>query len=157
MEVLRLMKELNIKPKRTIRAVMFMNEENGVRGGKKYADLARLNKENHIAAIESDAGGFSPRGFGIEGTPAQVKAIQNWKNLFEPYGIHHIGAGHGGTDIGPLEDGKVVLIGLEPDSQRYFEIHHAATDTFDKVNQRELALGAGSMAVLVYLLSEYGL
>jgi hypothetical protein len=157
LEVLRLMKELNIKPKRTIRAVMFMNEENGVRGGKKYAEVAKQNKENHVAAIESDAGGFSPRGFGIEGTPAQVKAIQNWKKLFEPYGIHHIGAGHGGTDIEPLQNGKVAIIGLEPDSQRYFEIHHAATDTFDKVNQRELALGAGSMAALVYLLSEYGL
>jgi carboxypeptidase Q len=157
MEVLRLMKELNIKPKRTIRAVMFMNEENGVRGGKKYAEAAKQNNENHIAAIESDAGGFSPRGFGIEGNPKQIKEIQNWKKLFEPYGLHHIGAGHGGTDIEPLEDGKVVIIGLEPDSQRYFEIHHAATDTFDKVNQRELALGAGSMASLVYLLSEHGL
>jgi carboxypeptidase Q len=157
MEVLRLMKELNLKPKRTIRAVMFMNEENGVRGGKKYAEVAKQNKENHVAAIESDAGGFSPRGFGIEGKPAQVKEIQKWKKLFEPYGLHYIGPGHGGTDIEPLEDGKVTLIGLEPDSQRYFEIHHAATDTFDKINQRELALGAGSMAALVYLLSEYGL
>ena len=142
MEVLRLMKALNIKPKRTIRAVMFMNEENGVRGGKKYAELAKTNNENHIAAIESDAGGFSPRGFGIEGKPNQIKQIQHWKNLLEPYGLHHVGAGHGGTDIGPLAaTGEVALIGLEPDSQRYFELHHAATDTFDKINQRELALG----------------
>ena len=158
MEVLRIMKSLNLKPKRTIRAVMFMNEENGVRGGKKYAEEAKANHEDHIAAIESDAGGFSPRGFGIEGKPNQVKQIQQWKYLLEPYDLHHLGAGHGGTDIGPLATtGEVALIGLEPDSQRYFELHHAASDTFDKVNQRELALGAGAMAALVYLLSEHGL
>ena len=157
MEVLRIMKELNIKPKRTIRAVMFMNEENGVRGGRKYAELAKAAKENHIAAIESDAGGFTPRGFGIEAAPKLVKAVQQWNNLFAPYGVHYIGPGHGGTDIEPLANEGTALIGLMPDSQRYFEVHHAATDTFDKINQRELALGAGSMAALVYLLSEYGL
>lgn len=159
MEVLRILKELNIKPKRTIRAVMYMNEENGVRGGLKYAELAKTNNENHLAAIESDAGGFTPRGFGIDALPKYVKHIQQWKNLLEPYGLHDIGPGYGGVDIGPLRknSSETALIGLEPDSQRYFEVHHAASDTFDKINQRELALGAGSMAALVYLLSEYGL
>lgn len=157
MEVLRLFKTLGIKPKRTVRAVMFMNEENGVRGGKKYAEVAKMNKEVHLAAIESDAGGFSPRGFEIEGKPEQVKKIRNWKKLFVAYGLHEIEAGHSGTDIEPLEDGRVALIGLRPDSQRYFEIHHAATDTFEKVSQRELALGAASMAAMVYLLATYGL
>ncbi|MBK0402284.1 M20/M25/M40 family metallo-hydrolase [Adhaeribacter sp. BT258] len=158
-EVLRIMKALNIKPKRTIRAVMFMNEENGVRGGLKYAEEAKNKNENHVAAIESDAGGFTPRGFGISGLPKHVKAIQQWKLLLEPYGLHDIGPGYGGVDINPLgkNSKETALIGLEPDSQRYFEVHHAASDTFDKINQRELALGAASMAALTYLLSEYGL
>lgn len=158
-EVLRIMKALNIKPKRTIRAVMFMNEENGVRGGLKYAEEAKTKNENHIAAIESDAGGFTPRGFGIDGPLKYVKAIQSWKTLLEHYGLHDFGPGYGGVDINPLRknNAETALIGLEPDSQRYFEVHHAASDTFDKINQRELALGAGSMAALAYLLSEYGL
>lgn len=158
-EVLRIMKALNIKPKRTIRAVMFMNEENGVRGGLKYAEEAKTRNENHVAAIESDAGGFTPRGFGIDGPQKYVKAIQSWKTLLEPYGLHDFSPGYGGVDINPLRknNAQTALIGLEPDSQRYFEVHHAASDTFDKINQRELALGAGSMAALAYLLSEYGL
>ncbi|MDX5444412.1 MAG: M20/M25/M40 family metallo-hydrolase [Hymenobacteraceae bacterium] len=156
-EVLRLMKELNIKPKRTVRAVMFMNEENGVRGGRKYAEIAEKNNEKHIAAIESDAGGFTPRGFGIEADKAKTATIVNWSALLAPYGLHNIGPGHGGVDIGPLKKQNVALIGLVPDSQRYFDYHHAASDTFDKVNKRELALGAASMAALTYLLATYGL
>ncbi|MDQ4142079.1 MAG: M28 family peptidase [Bacteroidota bacterium] len=157
-EVLRLFKSLNYRPKRTIRAVMFMNEENGVRGGRKYAELAKTNKENHVAAIESDAGGFTPRGFGIEGNPYKILAIQKWKPLLAPYGLHDIGAGHAGTDIEPLADvdKNAVLIGFLPDSQRYFQYHHASNDTFDKVNKRELELGGASIAALIYLLDKYG-
>jgi len=156
-EVLRLFKTLEIQPKRTLRAVLFMNEENGLGGAKKYAELAKLNNENHIAAIESDAGGFTPRGFGIVGDQEKIDKIVRWKKLFEPYGIYQIGKGHGGADISQLEDQGVTLIGLKVDTQRYFDYHHAVTDTFDKVNKRELELGAATMAVLVYLLSEYGL
>ncbi|MDB5262476.1 MAG: peptidase [Adhaeribacter sp.] len=156
-EVLRLMKALNIKPKRTIRAVMYMNEENGLRGGQKYAAEALANKEKHLAALESDAGGFTPRGFSIEATPDKVAAIARWKDLLAPYGLHAINAGGGGADIGPLKNGKTTLIGFRPDSQRYFEIHHAATDTFDRVNQRELELGGASMAALIFLIDKYGL
>ncbi|QMU29796.1 M20/M25/M40 family metallo-hydrolase [Adhaeribacter radiodurans] len=158
-EVLRLFKSLNYQPKRTIRAVMFMNEENGTRGGRKYAELAKNNKENHLAAIESDAGGFTPRGFGMEADPAKIKAIQKWKPLLASYGLHDIGPGHSGTDIEPLRevDKNAALIGFLPDSQRYFLYHHAANDTFDKVNKRELELGEASMAALVYLLDKYGL
>jgi len=155
-EVLRAMKALGIKPKRTIRAVAFMNEENGGRGGKKYAELAKQNNEKHIAAIESDAGGFTPRGFGIEGTSAIIKTIQAWKPLLEIYGLHDITAGGGGSDIEPLKEQNVTLIGFVPDSQRYFDYHHTAIDTFDKVNKRELELGAASMAALIYLISVYG-
>jgi carboxypeptidase Q len=157
LEVLRTFKALGIKPKRTIRFVMFMNEENGEKGALKYAELAKLHHENHIAAIESDAGGYSPRGFGVGGATAKRNKILSWRNLFLPYGIYDFSGSEGGTDIEPLESQGTVMIGLSPDSQRYFDIHHTAADTFDKVNKRELELGAAGMTMLVYLLAEYGL
>lgn len=156
-EVIRLFKMLGIKPKRTIRAVAFMNEENGGRGGAKYAEIAKLKKEKHIAAIESDAGGFSPIGFTMDVAPEVKTKINNYERLFKPYGVHNFSLHGGGADIGPLKEQGVALFGLLPDSQRYFDYHHTAIDTFDKINKRELELGAASMASLVYLLSEYGL
>jgi Zn-dependent M28 family amino/carboxypeptidase len=158
-EVLRIFKSMGYKPKRTIRAVMFMNEENGLRGGLKYAELAKVNNEKHIAAIESDAGGFTPRGFSIGGkTPDAIKSmIMSWKPLLEPYGLSDLGRPGGGADIGPLEAQGTTVIGFIPDSQRYFDYHHTPIDTFDKVNKRELELGAASMAALVYLIDAYGL
>ncbi|GAB3224099.1 M28 family peptidase [Hymenobacter seoulensis] len=157
MEVLRLLKASGLRPERTIRAVLFMNEENGVRGGNKYAELAKAAGEKHLAAIESDGGGFTPRGFNIEADPATVRKVQQWQPLLQPYGSTEFGPGHAGTDIGPLKGQAKALIGFECDSQRYFDIHHTAADTFDKVNRRELELGGASMAALVYLLSKYGL
>jgi acetylornithine deacetylase/succinyl-diaminopimelate desuccinylase-like protein len=157
MEVLRILKALGYKPKRTIRAVMFMNEENGLRGGVKYADLAKQNKENHIAAVESDNGGFTPRGFGIVGKPAQRAKALLWKDLLAPYGLAEIGPGGGGADIGPLAQTGTVLFGFKPDSQRYFDVHHASNDNFENVNKRELDLGAASMAAMIYLLDKYGI
>ncbi|MEJ0034419.1 MAG: M20/M25/M40 family metallo-hydrolase [Bacteroidota bacterium] len=156
-EVLRLMKAIGYKPKRTIRAVMYMNEENGLRGGRAYADLAEKNKEKHIAAIESDRGGFTPRGFTISATDAEKDRIRSWKPLLEPYGLHDFGQEGGGADIGPLARLNVALIGFLPDSQRYFDYHHTPVDNLDKVNKRELEMGAASMAGLVYLLDKYGL
>jgi hypothetical protein len=155
-EVLRIFKALNIKPKRTIRSVMFMNEENGLRGGLEYAKVALEQNEKHIAAIESDRGGFTPREFSTEATPDILQKMQTWVPLLEPYGITAIKKGGGGADISPLRNQNTVLIGYVPDSQRYFDLHHTEQDTFDKVNPRELALGAGAMAALVYLISEYG-
>ncbi|HLL93720.1 MAG TPA: M20/M25/M40 family metallo-hydrolase [Spirosoma sp.] len=157
MEVLRIMKALGIKPKRTIRAVMFMNEENGLRGGVQYADLAKKNNDKHIAAVESDNGGFTPRGFGIVGTPEQRAKVIPWKPLLAPYGLTEIGPGSGGADIGPLATLGTVLFGFKPDSQRYFDYHHTPVDNFESVSQRELELGGASMAALVYLLDQYGL
>jgi Zn-dependent M28 family amino/carboxypeptidase len=157
-EVLRLFTDLGIKPKRTVRAVLFMNEENGLRGGTKYAEVAKAKGEKHIAAIESDAGGFTPRGFGIDGTDAQYAKSLTWKPLLAPYGLHDLTRGGGGADIGPLKgQGTVALIGFRPDSQRYFDYHHTEIDTFEQVNRREMQLGAASMASLVYLISQYGL
>ncbi len=155
-EVLRIFKTLNIKPKKTIRAVMFMNEENGLRGGLEYAKVALEQKEKHIAAIESDRGGFTPREFSTEAPAEILQKMQTWLPLLEPYGITAIKKGGGGADISPLRNQNTVLIGYVPDSQRYFDLHHTEQDTFDKVNPRELALGAGAMAALVYLISEHG-
>ena len=157
MEVLRLFKKLNYKPKHSIRVVLFMNEENGLRGGNKYAEQARLKNEKHIFALESDAGGFTPRGFSFDTDKDNFKQIESWKPLFEPYLIHYFKQGGSGADIGPLKDGTVVLAGLRPDSQRYFDYHHAENDTFDAVNKRELELGGATMASLIYLIDKYGI
>ena len=156
MEVLRLFKAMNYQPKRTIRVVLYMNEENGLRGGKAYANYAKSNKENHIFALESDAGGFSPRGFVFEANTSQFEQISSWKYYFEPYLANYFQLGGSGADIGPLRNGKTVLSGLRPDSQRYFDYHHAANDTFDAINKRELELGAAAMTSLVYLVDQYG-
>jgi hypothetical protein len=157
MEVLRLLKVVGYKPKRTIRAVMFMNEENGLRGGKKYAAEARIKNENHVFALESDAGGFTPRGFSIDCSEENFEQIEGWKTLFEPYLIHQFTKGGGGADIGPLKKDGMILAGLRPDSQRYFDHHHASNDTFEHVNKRELELGAAAMTSLIYLIDTYGL
>jgi len=156
MEVLRLFKELGVRPKRTIRVVLFMNEENGVRGGKKYAEEARQKAENHVFALESDLGGFTPRGFSIDCNENQFNAILKWKPLFEPYLVHYFEKGESGADIEYLKNGNTVLAGLYPDSQRYFDYHHTSNDTFDAINKRELELGAAAMASLVYLFDANG-
>lgn len=156
-EVLDILKRVGYQPKRTIRAVMFMNEENGLRGGKKYADEAKEKGEKHIAAIESDAGGFTPRGFGMTGDTTAIRHVQQWLPLFEPYLIHFLKEGGGGADIGPLKEQGCLLLGLSPDSQRYFDYHHANTDVFEAVSRRELEMGAATMAAMVYLLDQYGL
>jgi hypothetical protein len=157
MEVMNVFKNLNYKPRNTLRIVLFMNEENGLRGGKKYQELSLANKENHIFALESDEGGFTPRGFSLECDDTNFNKITNWKTLFEPYLIHSFVKGHSGSDIGPLTGKKIVKAGLKPDSQRYFDYHHAANDTFDAVNKRELELGAGTMAALIYMVDQNSL
>ena len=157
MEVLRAIKALGIQPKRTIRTVLFMNEENGGRGGKKYLELAQKNKETHLFALESDEGGFSPRGFNLQMNDAQRNKILQWKNLFAAYGLYDFVIGGSGSDINPLEKIGTALAGLSPDSQRYFDVHHASTDVFENVSKRELNLGALNMAALIYLVDKYGL
>ncbi len=160
-EVLGIFKAMGYKPKHTLRAVFFMNEENGGRGGKKYAELAATNKEEHIAAIESDEGGFTPRGFSFERvSPQFIQQINaNWKKLLEPYEAERLTPGGGGSDVGPLRNTMpgITLIGFRPDSQRYFDIHHTPNDVFENVNKRELELGAASIAALVYLIDQHGL
>jgi hypothetical protein len=157
MEVLRILKSLNYKPKRTIRVVLFANEENGLRGGNKYAELAKKNNETHFFALESDAGGFTPRGFSFDTSESEFNTLKEFKHLFKEYGADDFIIGGSGADIGPLKDNKIILAGLRPDPQRYFDYHHAASDTFDKINKRELELGAAAMTALVYLLDNYKL
>ncbi len=157
MEVLNIFKNLGYKPKNTIRAVLFMNEENGGKGGDKYEEVSKASNENHIFAMESDSGGFSPRGFSFETDELNFTKVQTWRPLFEPYLIHSFTKGHGGSDIEPLTSTKIVKAGLHPDSQRYFDYHHAANDKFDAVNKRELELGAATMASLIYLFDQYGI
>ena len=157
-EVLRTLKALGYQPKHTIRFVLFANEENGTRGGRKYAEEAQAKGEKHIFALESDEGGFTPRGFGISASDLQLAKAAAWKPLLAPYGACEIQRGGGGSDIGPLA--RVLntpLAGFMPDSQRYFDVHHARNDVFENVNKRELELGAVNMAALIYLVDKYGL
>lgn len=158
-EVMRVLKALGYKPKHSLRFVLFANEENGLRGGTKYALEAEAKKEKHIFALESDAGGFTPRGFTVGGLkPAQLQKMQSWVKYLTPYGVTEITSGGGGADIGPLNRlFATPVCELEPDPQRYFDYHHARTDVFENVNKRELLLGAINMAVLVYLIDKYGL
>ncbi len=156
-EVLRALKALNLKPKRSIRVVLFMSEEFGGLGGDEYAKQAGLKKEMHIAAIESDRGGFTPRGFETTAEGPTLKKFESWKEYFSPLKSDYVKKGEGGTDIEPLAASGAAQFGLYPDSARYFDYHHTEIDTMDAVNSRELHLGAAAMAVLVYLISEEGL
>ncbi len=154
LEALRILKVLGYKPEHTLRVVFFMNEENGNMGGKTYASWVKEKGEKHIAALESDRGGFSPRGFHCDGSEEYVNLIASFAELFKPYELHVFERGYGGVDIGPLKkefDG-IPLFGFVPDSQRYFDFHHAPSDVFENVNKRELELGAAAIGAFVYLL-----
>ncbi len=153
-DVLRIFIEEGIRPKRTVRAVMFMDEEIAQRGGNRYADLANEQGEKHYFAIESDRGVFTPRGFSIDApSPEKLEAIQEMRKYFEPWGINEFVAGFSGVDIVPLKNYyEMTLAGLITDTQRYFDLHHAATDTFDQVNRREMQLGSAAMAAIIYLI-----
>ncbi len=158
MEILRAFKALGYKPKHTIRFVLFANEENGLRGGAKYADEAVAKGEKHILAIKSDTGGFTPRALGFTGSDEQYAKFLSWKELIAPYGCSELVKGGGGADIGPLSRAlKTPTASLNPDTQRYFDIHHSRSDVFEAVNKRELELGAVNMAALIYLVDKYGL
>jgi carboxypeptidase Q len=156
-EVVRALKALGLRPRRTVRVVLFMAEEFGGMGAKEYAAQVKAKGEKHYAAIESDSGGFAPVGFGVSGTDQQVAAAKR----FAPYlGIVHadsIRKGGGGTDIEPLAPLGAVTIGYIPDAIHYFDLHHSSLDRIDAVNADELNGGAAAMAILAYLLAEKGL
>lgn len=160
MEVLHLFKKLGYKPLRTIRCVLFQNEENGLAGGKTYAEISNAKKEFHLAAIESDAGGFTPQGFGFDGDGKLLEKFKKnaakWEELLGPYDLS-FSPGGGGADIGPLKSQNGMLFGLRPDSQRYFDFHHTEQDRISAVHPRELAMGSAAVASLVYLIDQYGI
>ncbi len=162
-ELIRTLKALDLKPKRTVRAVLFMNEENGVRGGRAYADSAVAKGENHIFALETDEGGFAPRGFGFEFAEGDVQAETRRQKLMGLAGglrfmnLHSFDRESSGTDIEPLQKSGTVLCGLLPDPQRYFDLHHTRQDVFEAVNHRELKLGAAAIAGMIWSVSEHGL
>ncbi len=156
LEALRIFQALGYRPKHTLRVVFFMNEENGNKGGEGYAQWVSELGEKHIAAIESDRGGFVPRGFTVDGPPSSFAFLQSLQKPFKPYDIHYLEKGYGGVDINPLKKyyPAISLFGFVPDSQRYFDFHHAPSDVFESVNKRELELGAATIATLLYYIDQ---
>lgn len=156
-EVLRLLQVLGYKPRHTIRCVLFTSEENSLRGALEYARIVDEKKEVHLLALESDNGGFQPHGFQLGNTlgNAHTRAAR-WAKLFEPYRITTFESGNGGADVGPLMAKGYTVGEILPDSQRYSDYHHTTIDTMDKVNPRELQLGAAAMTALVYLFDQHG-
>lgn len=153
-EVLRTFKNLGIQNNHTIRVVCFANEENGVKGGVMYGKTVKENNEKHLFAIETDAGGFTPRGISLDMDNEKRKQIQSWADLFLPYGVYDFKNTYSGTDLYPLHDLGIPTAELVPDSQRYFDIHHTEEDTFEKVNRRELLLGASTLTQIIYMIDK---
>lgn len=157
-EIMRALLAIGYKPKHTLRFVLFANEENGLRGGTKYAEEAKAKGEKHIFALESDAGGFTPRGFSVQAGKEQMDKLKSWLPLLSPYGAFEFTNDGGGADVSPLNRVFGTAVGeLNPDPQRYFDLHHARSDVFENVNKRELLLGAVNMVALIYLIDKYGL
>jgi len=160
LEVLRILKAIGYSPRRTLRFVLFINEENGNRGGKQYAAVAADEHQanlRHVAALESDAGGFVPRGFRVDGDDGAAAMVRSWADLFDPYDVHQFRRGGAGVDISPLKElePRPTLLGLSPDGQRYFDFHHSSQDVFENVHKRELELGAATFAAAVILLDRH--
>lgn len=155
-EALRILKTLGYQPQHKLRCVLFMNEENGNMGGKTYATWCKAKKEKHIAAIESDRGGFLPTGFDIRGTYKQVDFVNGFKDLLYDFQLYKFNKGYSGVDIGPLmkEYPEMIQLGMTINSQEYFDYHHSEADVFENVNKRELELGAAAMATMIYLLDK---
>ncbi|MGE0020530.1 MAG: M20/M25/M40 family metallo-hydrolase [Draconibacterium sp.] len=152
LDVLRIFMELGIKPKRTIRAVAFMDEEVMQTGGKEYARQAELKNENHYFALEADRGAYMPKGFGISAPDGRLEKMLSLQKYFEPYGIDDFVKGGGGVDIGPLAKFGTPLSSFIPEMQRYFDVHHSGYDTFEQVHLREFQLGSAAMASFIYLI-----
>lgn len=152
MQVPSLLKEIGYAHHRTIRVVLWANEEFGLDGAKKYANWARMNNAHHWVALESDGGAGVPRGFGVGASDEWVEKVKALKPYFVPYGLHEFAKGGGGADLSPLRGYDKVFIGFRPDSQRYFDFHHSARDRIDAIHPRSLEMGSASIAALFYLL-----
>ena len=152
-ETLDLLQRVGFRPRRTIRAVMFMNEENGLRGGRAYPKAPARAAERHVAAIEADRGAFAPRGLSVEADTMTVLRLSRWAPLFAELGAGRIVKGGSGVDISPLVSTGVPGVGLVVEDHRYFDYHHSANDTIDAVHPRELEMGAIVMALLAAILA----
>ena len=157
MEALDLIKRIELKPKRTLRCVFFINEENGTRGATEYAAFADTSSQIHLAVLEADRGAFTPIGFYAETDSAEIiSRLQSWLPVLEKANIEWVRKGGSGVDVQKIKNAKLHL-GYVPDDQRYMDYHHSANDTFDAVHPREFELGAAAIAIMAYLLSEEGL
>lgn len=161
MEALTTLRRLNLRPRRTIRVVLWTNEENGLGGAKSYVERHKADLKNHVAAIESDSGGFRPLGFTVEtADPERLRGVINrLKRGLQPleeFGSNNVKPGGSGADVGQLKAHGVVCLGLEVDNSIYFDTHHTPADTPDKVNPRELARGVATMALAAYHIAEHG-
>jgi len=155
-EAIRLLKELNLRPRRTIRVVLFTNEENGLRGGTAYRDAHRAEIAKHIFAIESDSGIYRPEGLGLaDNSPLLARAnLREIAKLLSGIAADRIAADGGGADIGPIMREGVVGANLEVDGSRYFDIHHTHADTLDKIDPRDLSLCVATLAVFAYTVAD---
>jgi hypothetical protein len=155
METLRLLQALGLQPRRTVRGVLYMNEENGLRGAKAYAQAHAAELARHVAALETDSGAGRPTGLSATVGPGGLESLADVARLLRPLGAEEVRVGGGGADIEPLHRAaSVPLLGLRLDATRYFDWHHSPADTLDKVDPRELALGAAAVAVVAYVLAD---
>jgi carboxypeptidase Q len=154
-EAARLMKKLNIRPKRTVRVVLFTNEENGTRGGNGYRDQHSAEASKHIMSVESDSGVFAPARIGFSGSEAARKIIGEIATLLAPLGMQEISGGGGGADIGPISAlGKVPMMAYSGDSNKYFTIHHTPADTVERIDPQEVSKAAASLAAMIYVVAD---
>jgi carboxypeptidase Q len=154
-EAARLMKKLNIRPKRTVRVVLFTNEENGMRGGNGYRDQHAKEASNHIFAVESDSGVFAPARLGFSGSEAARKIIGEIATLLAPLGMQEVASGGGGADIGPISAlGKVPMMAYSGDSNKYFTIHHTPADTVDRIDPSEVSKAAAALSAMIYVVAD---
>lgn len=154
-EAARLMKKLNITPRRTVRVVLFTNEENGLRGGNGYRDAHADEAANHVFALESDSGVFAPARLGFTGSEAARKIVGEIATLLAPIGMQDVVPGGGGADIGPIATlGKVPTMAYAGDATRYFTIHHTPADTVDRIDPKEVSTAAASIAAMVYVIAD---
>jgi Zn-dependent M28 family amino/carboxypeptidase len=158
MQALTTLRKLGMVPRRTVRVVLFTNEENGVAGGRTYAKDHAAELASTVLAVESDSGGFAPRGFEVQAGPERQQRVAarvaEITGLLKTIGATRVRPGFGGTDIGPMAQGGVVLAGLDVDGRTYFDIHHTEADTLDKVDPQELADDVAAVAALAYVVAD---
>jgi carboxypeptidase Q len=154
-DALRIMRKLNLRPRRTVRVVLWTNEENGGRGGQAYRDAHRTELGKHVLMLESDSGVFRPLGFGFTGSEGARQTVTTIATLLTGIAADRISAAGGGADIGPsVQEAHVPSMSLEVDGSTYFLIHHTAADTIDKIDPIEMAKCAGAVAVMAYVVAD---